>query len=363
MADVPDGLRELARSLFPGAEVAGVEPLRPDRPAGDTEKAAGYGAPLRVALALPDGTRRTVVFRTATPNVFGHDRRADRAEQALLSFDTFRLIPQHVEALDVGAILPDGRLLSLREGGELYLVTGFAEGALYAEDLRRIARDGASGPADLARAEALALFLARLHRERIEDADGYRRAVRDLVGHGEGVFGMVDGYPGGAPGCPPERLRRLEERCLAWRWRLRGREDRLRRIHGDFHTFNVVFAPGGGTRFALLDASRGCRGDPADDVMALAVNYPFFAADRPEAWRRGLGPPWHRFLEAYLAASGDLALLEVAAPWLAWRCLVVASPRFYPNLSAQGRDRVLRLAEVALEAPRLEPRMAEELFR
>ncbi len=360
MGAAPAGLVELCRSLFPGCSIAGVELLAPDTARGDTEKAGGYGAPLRVALSGP-GAPGVVVFRTATANVFGHDRRSDRAQQMLLSFDTFGGIPDHVRALDVGAILPGGRLVSLRESGEIYLLTTFAEGRLYAEDLRRIAAEGLSGPGDAARCLALARWLVRLHAERLGDADGYRRAVRDLLGHGEGIFGMVDGYPDGAPGCPPERLRLVEERCLSWRWRLRGREHRLGRTHGDYHPFNVVFADG--TRFTLLDASRGCRGDPADDVTAMAVNYVFFAADRPEAWAQGLGPLWNLFWETYLAASGDAELLEVAAPWLAWRCLVLASPRFYPHLPAEARHRVLCLAEAALEGARFDPAMAEELFR
>jgi aminoglycoside phosphotransferase (APT) family kinase protein len=147
--------------------------------------------------------------------------------------------------VDVGAIAADGGLVSLRGAGEPYLVTEWAEGALYAEDLRRVAREGRATALDLARCDALADALARLHAERIADAPGWRRAVRDLLGHGEGIFGMVDGYPDGVPAAPPERLRAIEERCLAWRWRLRGRVHRLARTHGDFHPFNIVFRPPG----------------------------------------------------------------------------------------------------------------------
>lgn len=362
MGQIPEGLRELVRRLLAGAEVVQAAPLAPDTGGGDTLKAGGYGVPLRVTVRLPDGAGRTLVLRTATSNVFGHDRRSDRADQMLLSFDTFPLIPDHVQALDVGAILPEGRLLSLREGGEFYLLTTFAEGRMYSEDLRRVAAGGEAGPRDLARCEALARWLVELHARRLADPDGYRRAVRDLVGHGEGIFGMVDGYGQGVPGAPPERLRRIEEGALAWRWRLRGREGRLARIHGDFHPFNVVFEEGPGTRFTLLDASRGCRGDPADDVTCMAVNYVFFALDRPRSWARGLGRLWRRFWQVYLGESGDPGILEVAAPWLAWRALVIASPRFYPLLPAAAREGILGLAERALRAERLDPGSAEELF-
>jgi hypothetical protein len=363
MPFVPQHLDELIRKLFPGSSIDDVQALAPDAGSGDAHKVEGYGRPLRVTVRDPGGERRALVFRTATSNIFGHDRRSDRAAGMLLSFDAFDAIPQHVRALDVGTILGDGRLLSLGGGGEFYLLTGFAEGRMYSEDLRRVVTQGEARDGDLARCEALARWLVRLHAARIDEPDAYTRAVRDLLGHGEGIFGMVDGYGPAVPAAPPARLRGIEERCLAFRWRLRGREARLARTHGDFHPFNVVFEEGEGVRFTLLDASRGCKGDPADDVTAMAVNFVFFAIDRRGSWASGLGRLWERFWEVYLGESGDRGLLEAAAPWLAWRCLVVCCPRFYPGLSAGGRDAILALAERALDAPRFDPKWAGELFR
>jgi hypothetical protein len=365
---IGEGLESLARSLFPGSTVERVEPLAPDAaPAGgEDEKALGYGQPLRVTLREQDGGVRTLVFRTQTPNEFGHDRRADRMEGALLAYDTFGRIPGHVRALDVGAVGEGGRLVSLRGAGEPYLVTEWAPGTLYAEDLRRIGREGEAAALDVVRADALASYLARLHAHRREDPVAWRRAVRDLVGHGEGIFGMVDGYPAGVPAAPPARLRRIEERCLAWRWKLRDRTGRLARTHGDFHPFNVVFAPPGpaddGTRFALLDASRGGQGDPADDLTALSVNYVFFAAEHPAAWRGGFRPLWRRFWSRWLEETGDREALETAPPFLAWRALVVASPRFYPRLHEGARELLLRLAELALDAGRLDLDLPDALL-
>jgi hypothetical protein len=337
-----------------------VTPLAPDTGAGATGKAEGYGVPVRLTVAAPGGQRRALVYRTMAPNPFGHERRADRFDGLVLAFDGFGRVPGHVAALDVGALGPGGEPISLREAGEPYLVTGFAEGRPYAEDLREVASRGAPTPLDLARCDALADWLVALHAEPVEDPVAWRRAVRDLLGHGEGIFGIVDGYPDGVPGASPSRLEALERDALRWRWALRGRARRLRRTHGDFHPFNLLF--GEGTALALLDASRGGLGDPADDVTALAINYPFFALDRPGAWG-GLGPLWRRFWGRYLERSGDGELLAAAAPFLAWRALVVCCPRFYPALSARARDAVLSLAERALAAPAFDPAWAEELFR
>jgi hypothetical protein len=363
MPTLPAGLRDLLAQLWPGAQVISAAALAPDARAEDTLKAEGYGAPLRIVLREPKGPERSVVFHTAKADSFGHDRRADRAEEQLLAFDDFQLIPNHVRSIDVGAILRGGRLASLRDAGEFYLLSDWAPGEVYALDLRRIAAEGVAREADLARVEALARWASRLHAEKLQDPDRYRRAVRDLLGHGEGIFGMVDGYGPDVPAAPPERLQRIEELALGWRWRLRGRARRFARTHGDFHPFNVVFAPGPQATFTVLDASRGCGGDPADDVTAMAVNYVFFAASHPEAWERGLAPLWWLFWSTYLEESGDRELVEVLAPWLAWRCLVVSCPRFYPQLPPKARDRMLRLAERALEAEAFNPAWAGELFR
>ena len=53
-------------------------------------------------------------------------------------------------------------------------------------------------------------------------------------------------------------------------------------------------------------------------------------------------------------------MLEVIAPFFAWRGLVVASPRWYPHLAAEDRDRILRFVERALAAERFEPAWARE---
>jgi hypothetical protein len=358
-----EALAALAGSLFPGTTVLSVEPLRPDAKGADQEKVLGYGAPLRVTLRDESGGTRAIVFRTQAANEFGHDRLSDRMDEALVAWNLFNRIPEHVRALDVGVVGVDGRLVSLRGTGEPYLVTEFVEGSLYADDLRRISHAAEAGPLDQARAAALASYLVRLHSRRIDDPPAWRRAMRDLLGHGEGIFGMVDGYPENTPAAPPQRLRAIEERCLAWRWRLRDRARRLTQTHGDFHPFNVVFRPGGdGTGFTLLDASRGGRGDPADDVIALTVNYVFFAAEHRQAWTRALRPLWRTFWDRYLDGARDPEVLETAPPFLAWRALVVASPRFYPGLTAPARDLLLKLAERALEEGRLDLDLPDKLL-
>ena len=137
-----EAIAELTRSLFPREQLVSVQPLGPDTSRANIEKVGGYSLPLKLALEGADGSQRYLVFRTATPNEFGHDRRSDRAQAMLLAYDTFGEVPNHVRALDLGAIMEDGGLRSLRRSGEFYLLTSFAEGILYSADLRRIAQRG-----------------------------------------------------------------------------------------------------------------------------------------------------------------------------------------------------------------------------
>ena len=358
--DIERGLGALVRQLYPGAHLREVWQLGADTGEGATGKADGYGQPLRLTVDVPGEGERTLVFHTATANPYGHDRRSDRAAELLLAYDTFGAVPDHVRALDVGLVAADGSLRSLRDAGEPYLVTSWAPGRPYAEDLRRAASAGTVEPLDLQRCDALVRYLVRLHQKSAAGASRYRRSVRDLVGHGEGVFGIVDGYPDDTPAAPPRRLESIERACADWRWRLRRTEHRLARTHGDFHPFNIVFDEG--ARFTVLDASRGCLGDPADDVTALAVNYVFFALERRHSWKAGLGVLWHHFWASYLEGTEDSELLTVAAPYFAWRALVVCNPHFYPAFPAAERDALLRLAERALGAVAFDPAWADALF-
>ncbi len=349
--------------VFPGARLEQVSAFGVDDAVlagGATQKAAGYGDPVRFSVEAADGGLKQFVFHTVHADGFGHDRRADRAAEMLLAFDTLGGIPSHVKAVDVGAITNDGSgLTSLAGHAEFYLVTEYEPGTLYADELRALGAP-AQVPAALAHSATLARYLADLHSVKLIDEARYARAIRDTVGSGEGIFGMLDGFAPDVPGAPRSLLDKIEILAVGWRQRLKGKHQRLSRTHGDFHPFNIVFRSDQG--LALLDASRGCVGDPADDVAALAINFIFFALEQPSLWGRVYRPLWHHFLTSYLEASGDQELLSVIPLFLAWRGLVVANPKWYPGLSARAREQVLLFIELFLSAGELDIDSADRLF-
>jgi hypothetical protein len=174
----------------------------------------------------------------------------------------------------------------------------------------------------------------------------YTRRIRELVGGGECIMGLVDGYPAQAS-VTPAVLKEIEHRCLNWRWKLKGLIHRLRQVHGDFHPWNILFGPG--VDFQVLDRSRGEFGDPADDVACLTMNYVFFSLQRSGRLEGCFEALFRRFWERYLEKSGDEEMLRVVAPFYAFRCLVMAHPLWYPDIVAEVREKLITFTLALLD--------------
>jgi hypothetical protein len=315
------------------------------------DKGYGYGIPLRVDYTLGGKPRRAVV-ETVRPGPFGHEHMADRAQSLLWAHGAFGRLPRHVASLDVGAVRSSGELVPLGAAEELFMLVEFVEGAEYADDLLRLRAGGDLSALDLQRADALCDYLVEIHKLAGPDPGLYVRRIRELVGHGECIFGVADSYPENA------LLPEIEKKCVEWRWKLRGRTHRLRQVHGDFHPWNIMFREG--ADFSVLDRSRGEWGEPADDVTCLALNYLFFSLQRSGRLDGAFERLWRRFWERYLERSGDRELVEVAAPFFAFRGLVMANPVWYPALDASVRRKMLSFVRNVLDAPTFDPARANE---
>jgi len=346
----------LRRTGYTDAQVLNLRPLGNDTDGG--VKSFGYGRPLR-ATFTSGGQERDLVFRTMSPDPFGHNRRSARIETLVLQFDTFNDIPRHIQAIDVGTFTEDGTMLPMGRG-EAFLVTDYVDGALYADDLVALGDAEEASDRDLERARALATFLAELHAVK-RGPEFYPRALRDTIGSGEGVFGLCDSYPPDLKVIPPERLNALEISLIRWRWKLRGATHRASRTHGDFHPFNILFRDG--ADFSVLDCSRGAVGEPADDLTCLSINYLFFALTSVAEFRGPLRQLWDTFWQVYLDASADHEVLGVVPPFFTWRALVLASPLWYPNVDDQVRDRLLTLCERLLAGEEFLPNEVDRLLR
>jgi hypothetical protein len=317
------------------------------------DKGYGYGIPLRVDYQL-DGAPRRAVVESVRPGPFGHEHMADRAQLMLWAHRAFGGLPRHVASLDVGAVRTGGELEPLGDAEELFMLAEFVDGREYADDLLRLRASGEALQTDFERADALCDYLVEIHRLAGPDPGLYVRRIREVLGHGECIFGVADSYPD-----HPEMnalLAGIEHRCLDWRWKLKRRTHRLRQVHGDFHPWNILFREG--ADFSVLDRSRGEWGEAADDVTCLALNYLFFSLQRSGRLEGGFERLWRRFWERYLERSGDAEILEVAAPFFAFRGLVMANPLWYPALDAALRQKMLRFVAAVLGEARFDPARA-----
>lgn len=352
-------LEKYLRSLWgPDVRILGCSPIGKAAPSADA-KGFGYGVPLRIDVEQ-GGRTRSVVLETMSANSFGHEHMADRAQSLLWSHSAYNDLPRHAVSLDVGAARTTGDLVSLGSADEFFILMEFVEGTGYSADLARIRDDGRAGDLDRSRADALCDYLVEIHRVRGTEPGLYVRRIRELLGHGECIMGILDSYPTDRHLLTRQLLQGIERRCVDWRWKLKPLAHRLVRVHGDFHPWNILFRKG--SDFTVLDRSRGEWGDAADDVTSITLNYAFFSLQRSGRVEGALGELYHRFWDRYLAASGDEEILEVSAPFLVFRSLVMANPIWYPRLDEEVRRKLLTFAERVLEAPRFDPSRANHYF-
>jgi hypothetical protein len=361
-----------------------------------------HGTGFLAVLDTPEGERNLVVKELANEDL-GHIHPSDRAGVFLMAFDEYSNLPRHVRALDVLSRMPDGEIKSISGGVEYYLLMEAAHGTNYFSDIQAMASatsttsissaaattsissaaattsiSSAAATADISaissaastaatsamklkpelddrdkgKIHAMASYLAEIHARKIDSRAHYYRKLRDTIGHGECLMGVFDFYPDGVIDFADMAV--IEKKCIDWRARLKPRYRRLCQIHGDFHPGNILFTSD--TDFTLLDRSRGPWGDPADDVTALTVNYVFFSVMKFGDVRGAYLEALIFFYETYLGLTGDEELLKVAAPFYAFRGVVVANPRFYPELTDEARKTMFRFINNVLDSERFDPK-------
>ena len=357
----PERVEEYLSGVYKtGVKVLRIVSLKDSQPAD--VKGFGYGAPYAIEFTVENQTKMCVL-EMLRPGIFGHDHFADRAGILLWQYSTFNKLPRHVHSIDVGSFLSDGESLkSLGDCVEYFLLTDFVQGSLYHVDLDRIAQTCEAIDLDEERCVALADYLAEIHSVKNPDAPQlYFRRVRDLLGHGEGIFGLTDSYPTNLGYVNEKSLIELEKRCVEWRWRLKQKAQRLSQVHGDFHPWNIMFTQG--NEFTVLDRSWGEWGEPADDVATLTMNYVLYSLRAFGEMNGPFGRLFALFWKNYLDRTGDDEILKTVQPFYAWRSLVLASPVWYPNLSVDVRKKILRFAEKILSCKEFEFESVESYLK
>jgi hypothetical protein len=335
----------------PPIKIQSIEPLGVIHDKKFKLKEYGYGTPLHIKF-YTNNKPESIVLNTVKPGPFGHQTMPDRAAILLRQYQTFNNLPRHVKTLDIGAFTEKGSLKTLRDLKEMFLVTKYVKGKEYIHDLDRVKETGKTQPIDRLRAKALAEYLINIHAEKHNDPKYYERRTRELIGHNECIMGLTDSYPHEHEWITPMLLANMEKKTIDWRWRLKILTHRLSTVHGDFHPFNILFREE--TDFTVLDRSRGSRGEPADDVAGITINYLFWGLLHKKQLTNPFKQLWETFYEHYLKNNDD-EILQVISPYLTWRALVVASPVWYPNISLDVRKKLLNFANNILDVETFDP--------
>ncbi|MDY6880791.1 MAG: phosphotransferase [Desulfatiglans sp.] len=295
---------------------------------------------------------KRLIMKTLFPSGFGHDHYSDRAQVLLLANANYNRMEKHIRAIDVVGETPD-RFISLKEAREFYIFMSEAKGTSYFKDLTMILKRGRLTEVDRKRAQMLGHFLAQIHAEAYQGENAkslYRRRIRDLIGHGECIMGLIDTYD------PVEfttdsELVEYAGKCLKWWGRIRDKNERLCRVHGDYHPGNIWFE---GDEFTLLDRSRGSWGEAADDVSCLGINYIHYSLKETGTFRGSFADLFREFIKSYMENSKDRGIFRVIQPFFAFRILVIVNPKFYPDDRNETKRKLLDFGHSILETEQFE---------
>jgi hypothetical protein len=348
-----DKLQEYLSSVY-DAPVTILDFLPLGKKEEDTEKvlkAFGYGIPYIIEFGIGEKSEK-VVLETMRFGEFGHEHFSDRAKILLWQHSSFNRLPRHVRSIDVGAFTTNNGLKSLGDCDEFFVVTQFVDGWLYHNDLDRIGQTGKLKKSDEKRCLALSDYLVGIHKTKHKEPGLYVKRVRELIGNGECIMGLLDSYPSAIGLFDKSDFIDIEHECVVWRWRLKDWTDRLCQVHGDFHPWNVLFHED--TDFTVLDRSRGEWGEAADDVAAMTINFIFYSLRKYGRLAGVFERLFRKFWENYLKRTMDTKILDVIQPFYAWRGLVVASPIWYPNLRKNVRIKLLNFVRNVLQVDRFD---------
>lgn len=281
-----------------------------------------------------------------------HDYPSDRAALFLLAKDTYNLLPGHVKAIDVATIKKDGSIKSVEDGKDYLLLMEESRGENYFRDLELMKGQQRLDTHGRKRIKVMVRYLSRIHSVKKYSRILYLRKIRDTIGHGECLMGVLDSY-GDVKFTDLEEMAEIEKKCIGWRMRLKSKWRRLCQVHGDFHPGNIWFRSD--NDFTVLDRSRGPWGDAADDVTALTINYIFSSINHYGRLDKPYDEALRLFYDEYIKITGDEKLLEVVAPFYAFRGVVVANPLFYPGVKDENRRKIFGFIHWVLDSESFDP--------
>ncbi len=309
----------------------------------------GYALDFKV-----NGRPERKVLKTLFKNHLGQDHFSDRAQSLILAHSNYGNIESHVSSFDVCGVKNNGAIVSIGQAKEFFILMDEAQGDDYFNDLNRISRSGRLAPRDKKRVESLANYLIKLHGLKHKSDSLYKRKIRDTIGSGQSIMGILDMYPKKLKWTNDKEIVQLVKKGIDFWAKDRFKKHRLCQIHGDFHPGNIWFKKD--NSFTLLDRARGSFGEAADDISSLTINYIFFSLIHFGEFDGPFKKLSDLFCQSYFKKTKDEEMREIIQPYFAFRTIVVCNPLFYSdsfyggsNKANQVRRRMFNFANNILD--------------
>jgi len=269
------------------------------------------------------------ILKTLKGEGFGQDYPADRASVLIRSLMDYNTLPNHVKAINVGSIQNNGKVLSIGNPNDFFIILEEGKGKDYWNNLDYIREEGVLKGENKERVSTLAKYLGKIHSINY-DGDSrdnlYRRVIRDFVGHGELTMGVIDTFPNDLGFVDRKHLVEIVKKMVDWWDKLKDEHHRLTTIHGDFYPGNIWFDDG---KLVVLDRSRFRYGEPADDVTCLIMNFINYSVMTYGDFRDPFKEMVELFFSEYFKERKDIDLFKISPLFFAFRGIVCIHPIFY----------------------------------
>jgi len=286
-----------------------------------------------------DGRPQRKIMKTLFTSNLGMDHFSDRAGSLLLAHSHYHKIPSHILSVDVGGISETGKIISIGEAKEFFMLMDEASGKDLLNDFARIAGENKLQPDDKKKILELSDFLVELHQQKAtENQDSlYKRTLRSVVGGNTSIMSILDMYPRHLDWISETEIQQLITEAVAFWKNHRFSNTRLCHVHGDFHPGNIWYQENG--NFTLLDRSGQTYGEAADDLTAFSINFVFYSVKERGSLQGAAKEGFELFWNNYLDKTGDAEILNIAPLFFALRSMVVVNPAFYPDNFFESKEK------------------------
>ncbi|OGB74876.1 hypothetical protein A2810_00105 [candidate division Kazan bacterium RIFCSPHIGHO2_01_FULL_49_10] len=234
-------------------------------------------------------------------------------------------------------------LPEINEGTAIYQIQEFQpNGVSYRSLLQGKRQKVKVDETDVAELAQIVDYIIKIHQIPYPSADIERRryvyndSLRSILTHPELIVTLLHDFTDDHPLLPANEHGQYIDLMLSLIRKWRDRQDRLVALHGDFWGANLFFRRD--NSIWVIDYSRIPWGDRGIDVGVWLAQYLWLYHETGNPYFQELG---ERFLDMYIAKSGDQEIRQAVSLALGLMGVIRISPRFYPDLDMKIGKRFL----------------------